>query len=99
MEKMEEQLFEQLQLFRVLMDNIPNPVYYKNIDGTYLGYNKAFQEYFGLKHADHVGKTVFDLPVSREEAMLHHQADVQLIRQSGSVTYEVSVTCPDKPVR
>jgi len=99
MEKMEEQLFEQLQLFRVLMDNIPNPVYYKNVDGIYLGYNKAFQEYLGLKHANHVGKTVFDLPISKEEAMLHHQTDVQLIRQSGSIMYEASVTCPDKPVR
>ncbi len=96
---MEEQLIEQLQLFRVLMDNIPNPVYYKNVDGVYLGYNKAFQEFFGLKHAFHVSKTVFDLPISNDEAILHHQKDVQPTRQSGSINYETPVTCPNKPIR
>jgi two-component system, cell cycle sensor histidine kinase and response regulator CckA len=99
MEKTEEQYFEQLQLFRVLIDNIPNPVYYKDEKGVYLGYNKAFQDYFGLKHANFVGKTVFDLPINREEAMLHHRADVDLIQLSGKRTYEASASCPDKPVR
>jgi two-component system cell cycle sensor histidine kinase/response regulator CckA len=38
MEKTEEQYFEQLQLFRALMDNIPSPVYYKDAQGIYLGH-------------------------------------------------------------
>jgi two-component system cell cycle sensor histidine kinase/response regulator CckA len=99
MEKTEEQYFEQLQLFRALMDNIPSPVYYKDAQGIYLGYNKAFQEYFGLKQDNYVGKTVFDLPISREEAFLHHRIDVDLIRLSGNRTYEASASCPDKPIR
>jgi two-component system, cell cycle sensor histidine kinase and response regulator CckA len=99
MEKTEEQFFEQLQLFRALIDNIPNPVYYKDSKGVYLGYNKAFQEYFGLKRDNYVGKTVFDLPINLEEAMLHHRADVDLIRLSGERTYEASVSCPGNSVR
>jgi two-component system cell cycle sensor histidine kinase/response regulator CckA len=99
MEKTKEQFFEQLQLFRALMDNIPNPVYYKDAKGVYLGYNKAFQEYFGLKHDNYVGKTVFDLPISHDEAMLHHSVDVDLIRLSGNRTYEASASCPDKSIR
>ncbi len=99
MEKTEEQLFEQLQLFRALIDNLPNPVYYKDAMGVYLGYNKAFQEYFSLKHDNYVGKTVFDLPISREEAMLHHRVDVDLIRLSGNRTYEASASCPDNSIR
>ena len=99
MEKTEERFYEQLQLFRALMDNIPNPVYYKDAMGAYLGYNRAFQEYFGLKHDNYVGKTVFDLPISREEAMLHHRVDVDLIRLSGNRTYEASASCPDNVIR
>lgn len=99
MEKTEEQLFEQLQLFRALMDNIPNPVYYNDTKGMYLGYNKAFLEYFRLKDDNYVGKTVFNLPISREEAMLHHKTDMELVKLSGSRAYEASVTCPDNSMR
>lgn len=99
MEKTEERFMEQLQLFRALMDNLPNPVYYKNTSGVYLGYNKAFQEYFGLKSAHHIGKTVFDLPISRDEAILHHRIDSELLQLSGSREYEASVTGPDGSVR
>ena len=99
MEKTEEQLFEQLQLFRALMDNIPHPVYYKDVKGIYLGYNKAFQEYFRLKDNNYVGKTVFNLPISREEAMLHNKTDMELIQLSGSRAYEASVACPDNSIR
>ncbi|MBS1238532.1 MAG: sensor hybrid histidine kinase [Deltaproteobacteria bacterium] len=99
MEKKEEEIFEQLQLFRALMDNIPDPVYYKDTKGLYLGYNKAFQDYFGLDYDSYVGRTVFDLPISRKEAMLHHKADVELIQLSGTKTYEAPVTSSDNSVR
>ena len=99
MEKKEEEIFEQLQLFRALMDNIPDPVYYKDTKGLYLGYNKAFQDYFSLDHDSYVGRTVFDLPISRKEAMLHHKADVELIQLSGTKTYEAPVTISDNSVR
>ena len=94
-----EKTEEQLQLFLALMDNIPNPVYYKDTKGMYLGYNKAFQDYFSLDYDSYVGKTVFDLPISREEAMLHHKADVELIQLSGSKTYEAPVKCSDNSMR
>ncbi len=99
MEKTEERFPEQLHLFRALMDNLPNPVYYKDTSGVYLGYNKAFQEYFGLKQVDHVGKTVFDIPISRDEAVMHHMVDTELLRLSGNREYEASVTSPDGSVR
>ena len=81
------------------MDNIPHPVYYKDVKGIYLGYNKAFQEYFRLKDNNYVGKTVFNLPISREEAMLHNKTDMELIQLSGSRAYEASVACPDNSIR
>lgn len=99
MEKKEEQIFEQLQLFRALLDNISDPVYFKDTSGMYIGYNKAFQDYFSLNHDSYVGKTVFDLPISRKEAMLHHKADVELIQLPGTKIYETSVTFSDSSIR
>ena len=99
MEKTEEQFLEQLQLFRVLMDNIPDPVYYKDINGVYLGYNKAFQDLLGIGYKNYVGKTVFDLPIGREEVMLHHEVDMELIQSPGSRTYEASMTYPEGSIR
>lgn len=99
MEKKEEQLFEQLQLFRVLMDNIPNPVFYKDTEGVYLGYNKAFRDFHGLHNDSYIGKTVFDLPISREEAILHHKADKELLKARGIKTYGSALTCPDGSAR
>lgn len=99
MKNTEAELFEQLQLFRVLIENIPNPIFLKDISGEFLGYNKAFQDFYGLRNGDYIGKTVFDLPISQQEALLHHKADLELLQSPGSKTYRASVTFPDGSVR
>ena len=48
MDKTEQPPIEQASLFRALLDNIPNPIYCQDIHGFYLGYNKAFQDLFGI---------------------------------------------------
>ncbi len=99
MDKKEEQISEPSQLFKALMDNIPDLVYYEDTNGMYLGYNKAFQDYFGLDNDTFVGKTVFDLPIGRKEAMFHHSIDVELIQLPGAKTYETSLTFSDNSIR
>ncbi len=44
-----------------IIENLPNPVFYKNADGFYLGCNNAFCEFTGLSKHNVLGKTVFDL--------------------------------------
>jgi PAS domain S-box-containing protein len=96
MDKTEQPLFEQASLFSALLDNIPNPVYCQDIHGFYLGYNKAFQDLFGVwSHESCVGKTVFELPISLEEAVAWHKADLELFRSPGDQTYEHTLTFPD----
>ena len=43
--RMEQALREQKDFLQTLMDSIPNPVFYKNTEGVYLGCNKAFEDY------------------------------------------------------
>ncbi|HVN95927.1 MAG TPA: PAS domain S-box protein [Syntrophorhabdaceae bacterium] len=99
MENREKQFLEQLQLFKVLLDNMPDPVYYKDVNGFYLGYNKAFQACFGRGNENYVGKTVFDLPINGEEAIRQQRMDMKLIKSPGSETCETTITYPDGSVR
>jgi two-component system cell cycle sensor histidine kinase/response regulator CckA len=96
LDKTEQPLFEQASLFSALLDNIPNPVYCQDIHGFYLGYNEAFQDLFGVwSQESFVGKTVFELPISLEEAVAWHKADLELYRLSGDETFENTLTFPD----
>ena len=86
-------------MFKVLLDNMPDPVYYKDVNGFYLGYNKAFQACFGRGNENYVGKTVFDLPINGEEAIRQQRMDMKLIKSPGSETCETTITYPDGSVR
>jgi len=84
----EIRLNEQLHFLQQLLDSIPNPVYYKNTEGLYLGCNAAFEAFIGLPGRDIVGKTVYDV-VPQEHADKHHEADSELLRHPGLQTYEI----------
>ena len=57
------QLRENHQFLETLIETIPNPVYYKNEKGEYLGCNKAFEEHQSAKKKDIIGKTIYDLAI------------------------------------
>lgn len=78
---------EQLHFTRALIDAIPSPVYYKDIEGRFRVYNRAWQELWGGDR-DWVGKTVHDM-FDREIAELHDARDRPLFSRPSSVNYEV----------
>ena len=86
----EENLRDQLRFVHQLIEVIPNPIYIKNVDGRYLGFNKAFARFFGRRRRDFLGKTVFDL-LPREVAEWHHARDAALLAHPGIQTYEARV--------
>ena len=77
---------EQLHFTRALIDAIPNPVYYKDVEGRYRVYNRAWNELWGGDR-DWVGKTVHDM-FDPGIAELHDERDRPLFRQPSSVQYE-----------
>lgn len=86
----ETALYEQLAFIEKLMDTIPNPVFYKNANGQYLGCNGAFEREFGISREDLKGKTVYD--VSPEDfATTYREMDEQLFMSHGTQTYETRV--------
>jgi PAS domain S-box-containing protein len=92
--RVETRLNEQLHFLQQLLDSIPIPVYYKDVDGLYLGCNTAFETFIGLPRRDIVGKTVYEV-VPKERADKHHEADSALLCQPGEQIYQVSGTYKD----
>jgi len=90
-------LQEQLYFLQGLIDAVPTPVYFKGVDLTYLGVNKAFTEYHGLRTEDLLGRTIFDI-LPGEEAKRHNAIDRNLMEKGGSVSYEFKIYHPDGSV-
>lgn len=57
----EKSLEEQLNFQRTLLDTIPNPIFYKDKDGVFLGANAAFEQVTGEPPKNVVGKSAFDI--------------------------------------
>ena len=91
----ERQMREQLHFTAQLLDTIPNPVFYKDAHGRYLGGNAAFERYIGIARAQLLGKSVFDI-APPELAARYHAADQALFDQPGTQSYETSVATADK---
>jgi PAS domain S-box-containing protein len=89
----EEQQQEQLHFLQTLIDTIPNPIFYKDAEGRYLGCNKAFEEYYGVRREEIIGRTVVELR-PYDEAVKHREADVDVMSKAGHMVYEMSVALP-----
>jgi len=89
--KVENNLYEQIFFLQTLIDDVPNPIFYKDINGHYLGCNKAFEKYRGVKKEEIIGRTVMELNYSEEEKSLHCKFDKELIHNPGQKTYELSL--------
>jgi PAS domain S-box-containing protein len=88
--KVRESLESNLHFLKILIDTIPNPVFYKNTDGEYLGCNRSFLNAFGLSEAEVIGKSFFDL-ARQELAELFAEKDRALLTTAGIHVYESSV--------
>jgi len=82
-------LKEQLSFLQQLIDSIPVPIYYKDLEGLYLGCNAAFETFTGLPRKSIVSKTVHEV-APKARADKHHEADLALLRHPGVQTYEIS---------
>lgn len=83
-----------LQFLQTLSDSIPNPLYYKDLDGRYMGCNLAYEKIRGVHRAELLGKTtneVFDSDEAKEQELdefeLMHDSDFPAEIVETSVTY------------
>jgi len=94
----EEALSKQAEFMTHLMEAIPLPVFFKDVNHTYVGCNNAFAQFVGLPKERIVGKPVFEV-VSQETAEIFKQYDETLFRNPGTQVYATSVKRSDESTR
>ena len=77
-----------------LIDSIPIPIFYKDIQGVYLGGNREFANFLGRKMEDIVGRTVHEI-APEDLAEIYAQADKKLLRTGGDQAYESAIMHAD----
>jgi len=87
-------LNDQLHFMQALMQAIPAPIYFKGLDGRYLGFNRAFENFWGIKTDDWLGRTISEV-ISADIARQHQLSDEKLYREGGAHVYESHVVTPD----
>lgn len=78
----EEELRASREMLRLVMDNIPQHIFWKDRNSDYLGCNRAFARAAGMAAEDVVGKNDFDMPWSRAEAEWYRQCDREVIEEN-----------------
>ena len=89
-QKATRELRTQLSFTQQLIEAIPNPVFFKDAAGRYLGCNRAFEDYIGTPRDQLVGKTVFDIAPA-DIADRSQVFDAELLEQPGTQVYEAHV--------
>ena len=86
--KLAQEAMDSHNLFlQEILDAIPNPVFYKDTVGVYIGCNKAFQAFLGRDPRELIGKTVFDV-LPEEQAAENDAQDRRIISEQGNCSYE-----------
>lgn len=102
MDIFEENLCKSNNLLELLLNTIPNPIFYKDIDGIYQKCNDSFSNIIlGLKKEEIIGKTLFDLPelIPTNLAQVYYEKDKELFKSQKTQFYESRVLCADKIYR
>ncbi|MCX5883817.1 MAG: transporter substrate-binding domain-containing protein, partial [Deltaproteobacteria bacterium] len=86
----EEALRNSETTLNLLLETIPIPVFYKDREGRYLGFNNAFEVCFGKSKEELIGKSVFDISPP-ELAEVYHAKDVELFEKPGVQVYDSQV--------
>ncbi|CAM4136685.1 response regulator [Pseudoalteromonas byunsanensis] len=86
--KTERMLVEQLELNRKIIDAIPNPMYYRNREGIYMGVNSQFHEIIGTFEADVIGSRPDNI-FSFDIASRFNESERKLLAKPGSHNYEM----------
>ncbi len=94
--QMEESLAEQTNFLRALVESIPYPVFYKDTQTRFVGFNRAYEQAFGMSREDLLGKRVIDmeyLPLA--DRLIYQAEDEQVIATTGTVQRETLLPFAD----
>ncbi|PLY10808.1 MAG: histidine kinase [Arcobacter sp.] len=88
--KLENYLSNQLKFEKVLLNTIPNAIYYKNRDGKFIACNLAFAKLFNVTKKEVIGKTAFDF-FPKEIAKRNVEIDAKILKEQITDTSEIAL--------
>jgi PAS domain S-box-containing protein len=80
--------------FRILVNTIPDMIWLKDPNGTYLACNRTFERFFGSPAATIVGRTDYDF-VAPELAARFRDGDTKAVHSGEQIRYEQLLTFAD----
>ncbi|OEE67197.1 hybrid sensor histidine kinase/response regulator [Enterovibrio norvegicus FF-33] len=94
----EHRVSEQLKLNQQIINAIPNPTYFRNTEGYYIGVNDAFTDFLGLFYVDVMDKTPSEL-FTEDVATMFDEKEKTLLENPGSSVYEIELPNANGDVR
>lgn len=94
----EDKLRSYLKLMDTLINTIPNPIYFKDAEGVYLGCNKVFsKQILGLTRDRIIGARPGDLPdqIPADLADVYQAEERLMVEKAEFHTFEAPVQCAD----
>ena len=82
---------EQLHFLQSVMDNIPCPLYIKDINLVYGACNAAFEDLIGIEKDKIIGKSVFDL-FEEEASEIIRKKELELLSGNRAEVYELPLS-------
>jgi PAS domain S-box-containing protein len=71
------------EMLRLVLANIPQAVFWKDLKSIYIGCNRAFADIVGLEDpGDIAGKTDYELSMTKDEADLYRKADKRVMESA-----------------
>lgn len=86
----EKAIKENAQFLQIILDSLPNPIFYKDAKLVYKGCNKAFEEFIKTSQENLISKTVYGL-FPKEFADIYQAMDIQLLQNPGIQSYESKI--------
>ena len=83
-------LDQQLHFTKELLEVLPNQIFYKGLDDKYLGFNRSWEDFMGMRREDWIGKTPHDL-LTPDLAHLASMEDRDVLQTGKSVASEVTL--------
>ncbi len=81
MEQSDTSLGENRATLKQILDTAPQSIFWKDLDGVYMGCNQVFAQAVGLDDPEQIqGKTDFDLPWPKEEAEAYRADDLEVMQ-------------------
>ena len=89
---------DQILFQQALHNTIPSPIYYKDLNGSYIDCNKAYEEYIGKPASEIIGKNIFDI-VTEKYAKFFNKLDKELIENGENQVFEAKIELKNGEIR